>query len=145
MRPVGVDVSMCGREVLSGPTVGVETEEPVDVVSFVFTNYTYTPILPVFLLLVGRDVDKSGRPLQAIGIFQLLEEDLNGLAIGCVLGDEMDAFGILDVGRRLVSVEVVGHCESCLVNELVYWMRVERNGIEIWFSPIHDVCKQAYI
>jgi hypothetical protein len=56
-----------------------------------------------------RDVDDGGRPLGAVDIFQFLEEDLDGLAVGRVLRDQVQAWGILDLCGRLVGVEAVGH------------------------------------
>ena len=46
------------------PTVGIQAEEPL------------------FLLLVGGDVDQRRRPLGAVGIRKLFEEDLDFLAVG---------------------------------------------------------------
>ena len=51
--------------------------------------------LPIFLLLVGHDVDDRGGPLGAVDVLELLEQDLDGLAVGGVHGDEVNAFGIL--------------------------------------------------
>jgi len=50
---------------------------------------------PFFLLIVGHDVHKRGGPLGAIGVLELLEQDLDGLAVGRVHSDQMNAFGIL--------------------------------------------------
>ena len=50
---------------------------------------------PLLLLVIGEDVDKCGSPLSAIDILELLEEDLDGLAVGSVHGEEVKAFGIL--------------------------------------------------
>ena len=50
---------------------------------------------PFFLLLIGHDVDDRGSPLGAIGVLELLEENLNGLSIGSVHRNQMNAFGIL--------------------------------------------------
>jgi hypothetical protein len=46
-------------------------------------------------LVVGEDVDERGSPLSAVGVLELLEQDLNSLAVGCVHGEEVNAFGIL--------------------------------------------------
>lgn len=59
------------------PTVRVESQEPL------------------LLLVIGEDVDEGGGPLSAIDILKLLEEDLDGLAVGSVHGEEVKAFGIL--------------------------------------------------
>lgn len=82
---------------------------------------------PFLLLLIGHDVDERGGPLGAIGVFELLEEDLNCLAVWSVHGDEVDALCILlydvslisigsrvmvkylDLGRSFADVEFVGH------------------------------------
>lgn len=74
------------------PTIGVDAQEPI------------------LLLLVGHDVDKSGGPLSAVDILQLLEQDLDGLAIGCVHSQQMKAFGVLHLIGRLVSVERSHDC-----------------------------------
>lgn len=50
---------------------------------------------PLFLLLVGHDVDECSGPLGSVGVLELLEQDLDGLAVGSVHGDEVNAFGIL--------------------------------------------------
>jgi hypothetical protein len=50
---------------------------------------------PFFLLLVGHDVDDGGGPFGAVGVFELLEQNLDGLAVGCVHGDQVDALGVL--------------------------------------------------
>ena len=50
---------------------------------------------PLLLLVIGEDVDEGGGPLSAIDILKLLEEDLDGLAVGSVHGEEVNAFGIL--------------------------------------------------
>lgn len=42
---------------------------------------------PFFLLLVGHDVDDGGGPFGAVGVFELFEQDLDGLAVGRVHGD----------------------------------------------------------
>lgn len=68
---------------------------------------------PFLLLLVGADVDQSRRPLCAVSIGQLLEEDLHFLPIGRGLRDEVEAFGVLDRVRRLRDVEVFGHSGQC--------------------------------
>lgn len=62
---------------MAKPTVRVESQEPL------------------LLLVVGEDVNECGGPLSAIDILELLEEDLDGLAIGSVHGEEVNAFGIL--------------------------------------------------
>lgn len=87
---------------------------------------------PLLLLLVGHDVDECGCPLSAVGVLELFEQDLDGLSIGGVHGDEVDAFGILwgdvsvtsalkthrathlDLGRCIADVELVGH-DCCAV------------------------------
>ena len=50
---------------------------------------------PVFLLIVGHDVHERSGPLGAIGVLELLEQDLDGLSVGRVHRDEMDALGVL--------------------------------------------------
>jgi hypothetical protein len=50
---------------------------------------------PVFLLVVGHDVHERGGPLGAVRVLELLEEDLDGLSVGRVHCDEVDAFGVL--------------------------------------------------
>jgi hypothetical protein len=59
------------------PTVWVESQEPL------------------LLLVIGEDVDECGGPLGAIDVLELLEQDLDGLAVGSVHGEEVKAFGIL--------------------------------------------------
>ena len=59
------------------PTVRVESQEPL------------------LLLVIGEDVDEFGGPLGAIDVLELLEQDLDGLAVGSVHGEEVKAFGIL--------------------------------------------------
>jgi hypothetical protein len=51
--------------------------------------------LPIFLLLVGHDVDDRGGPLGAVYVLELFKQDLDGLAVGSVHGDEVDTFGVL--------------------------------------------------
>jgi hypothetical protein len=58
-------------------TVGIESQEPF------------------LLLLIGHDVDERGGPLSAVDVLELLEQDLDGLAVGSVHGEEVKAFGIL--------------------------------------------------
>jgi len=53
------------------------------------------PQEPLLLLVVGHDVDESGGPLGTIDVLQLLEQDLNSLAIGGVHSEKVKAFGIL--------------------------------------------------
>lgn len=65
---------------------------------------------PLLLLLVGHDVDERGGPFRAVGILELLEQDLDGLAVGRVHCDEVKAFGVLHLGGRLAGVELVCHC-----------------------------------
>ena len=63
---------------------------------------------PVFLLLVGHDVDEGGGPGdggRAVGVFELLEHDLHGLAVGGVHGEEVEALGVLHLGGGFVGVE----------------------------------------
>lgn len=50
---------------------------------------------PVFLLVVGHDVHERGGPLGAVRVLELLEEDLDGLTVGRVHCDEMNALGVL--------------------------------------------------
>ena len=79
---------------MAKPTVGVESQEPL------------------LLLVIGEDVDERGGPLSAVDILELLEEDLDGLAVGSVHGEEVKAFGIL-----WVAVSIVPTCnddEICL-------------------------------
>ena len=94
------------------PAIGVESQEPF------------------LLLVIGKDIDKCGSPFGAIDILELLEQDLNGLAVGSVHGEEVKAFGILwlavsiapacnlammrrdaylDLVGSLADVELVGH------------------------------------
>lgn len=73
------------------PTVRVETQEPL------------------LFLHVGRDVDQRGAPFGAVGIVQLLEHDLCGLAVGRVLREEVQALGLGHLGGRFGDVEVVRH------------------------------------
>jgi hypothetical protein len=72
-------------------SVGIQTEEPL------------------VLLHVGRDVDDGRGPLRAVLGSELLEHDLSGLAIGSVLGDQVEAFGVLDVVGGRGDVELVCH------------------------------------
>lgn len=76
------------------PTVWIQAEEPV------------------LLLLVGHDVDQRRGPFGPVHVLELLQEDLNLLAIGSALSDEMKTAGIFDRGRRLVGVQGVGHCSK---------------------------------
>jgi len=46
-------------------------------------------------LVIGEDIDKRGSPLSAIGVLELLEQNLDSLAVGSVHGQEVKAFGIL--------------------------------------------------
>lgn len=46
---------------------------------------------PLFLLLVGHDVDEGGGPGGSVEVVELFEEDLDGLAVGGVHGDEVKA------------------------------------------------------
>ena len=62
---------------------------------------------PVLLLLVGEDVDEGGGPLDAVGVFEFFEEDLDGLAVGGVHGDEVKAFGVLSVNVSIVHCTIV--------------------------------------
>ena len=68
---------------------------------------------PLFLLLVGRDVDDRGGPLGAVGIPEFLKHDLCGLAIGSVLCYEVQAFGLRDLFGRFGNVELIRHCVGC--------------------------------
>lgn len=67
---------IAGRVVVK-PTIGVKSQEPF------------------LLLVIGKDIDKRGSPFGAIDILELLEQDLNGLAVGSVHGKEVKASGIL--------------------------------------------------
>lgn len=60
------------------------------------------PQEPLFLLLVGHDVDEGSGPLGSICVLELFEQDLDGLAVGSVHGDEVNAFGILWVRVSIV-------------------------------------------
>lgn len=62
---------------MAKPTVGIKSQEPF------------------LLLIIGKDIDKGGSPLGAIDILELLEQDLDGLAVGSVHSEEVKAFGIL--------------------------------------------------
>ena len=42
---------------------------------------------PVLFLLIGRNIDERGRPLNVVHIFQFLQEYLNFLPIGRALRD----------------------------------------------------------
>lgn len=64
---------------------------------------------PILLLLIGHDVDQGRRPGQSISVLELLEEDLHGLSIGRVHRQEVQALGILDLGRGAVVVDGGGH------------------------------------
>jgi hypothetical protein len=46
-------------------------------------------------LLIGHDIDERGGPFGAIGVLELLEQDLDSLAVGSVHSDEVNTFGIL--------------------------------------------------
>lgn len=77
---------------------------------------------PVLLLLVGHDVDQSSGPGGAVDEGKLLEEDLDLLAIGGALSDEMKPLGILDIRRSVVAVEV-RHVESYTLAALLIELR----------------------
>lgn len=65
---------------------------------------------PFFLLLVGRDVDQRRGPLGAVLVGQFFEDDLRGLAVGRVLRDQVQTFGVFHLCRCLGDVQVVcGH------------------------------------
>ncbi len=71
------------------PTVGIESQEPL------------------LLLVIGEDVDKCSGPLSAIDILELLEQNLDGLAVGSVHGKEVKAFGIL-----WIAVSIAAACND---------------------------------
>ena len=75
--------------------VGIETEEPF------------------LLLLIGIDVDEGRGPFRAVAVCEFFEEDLRSLAIGRVLGDEVQTFGFGDFLWSLGDVEIVRHGEDC--------------------------------
>ena len=62
---------------------------------------------PLLLLVIGEDVDKCGSPLGAIDILELLEQDLDGLAVRGVHSEEVNAFGVL-----LLAVSIVPACHD---------------------------------
>jgi len=66
---------------------------------------------PFLLLLIGHNVNDSSGPCRAICLSEFFEKDLNCLTIRSALGDEMKAFGLLDVFGRLVNIKLVGHVE----------------------------------
>ena len=65
----------------------------------------------LLLLDIGGNIDQGGRPLRAILHGKLLEQDLCGLAIGRVLGEQVEARSVLDLvwGRRDVEVLFRSH------------------------------------
>lgn len=67
------------------------------------------PEKPILLLLIGPDIDQSCCPFCTIDVLELFQKDLNFLSIWSVLGDEMEALGIFDRCRRLISVEGARH------------------------------------
>jgi hypothetical protein len=109
------------------PAVGVEAEEPWSM-SVVVQSVRCSALLvgdikfldeargregvclgvrTLFLLDIRGDVDQLGVPLGAILDSQLFEEDLGGLAVGSVLGDQGKSLSILDIVWRRRDVEVV--------------------------------------
>lgn len=99
-------------------TIGIESEEPV------------------FLLVVGHDVNQCGCPFDAVDILQFLEIDLDGLAIGRGHGQKMDAFGILDVVWRLICVEVVRHGCCFLLSFFFVLSTTKSNAFKKWHFGI---------
>ena len=64
---------------------------------------------PLLFLLVGHDVDERGGPFGAVGVAELFEHDLRGLAIGRVLRNQVQAFCFGDLLGGFGDIEVVGH------------------------------------
>jgi hypothetical protein len=96
---------------------------------------------PFLLLLVGADVDDGCRPLRVVGVGEFFKKDLHFLSIGRRLGDEVEAFGVLDLIRRLSNVEMFGHGQGCC---LVTW--VEECEIEtVWEEKIGDAVEDVVL
>ncbi len=64
---------------------------------------------PLFLLLIGHDIDECGGPFCTVAVGKLFKEDLCGLSVGSVLCDEVEAFGFGDLLRSVRDVEIVRH------------------------------------
>lgn len=63
-------------------------------------------------MLIGHDIDERRRPFGLVHVLELFQENLDLLAIGGALSDEMETFGFFDRRRRLVGVQGVGHCSK---------------------------------
>lgn len=50
---------------------------------------------PLLLLLIGHDIDERCRPFQTVEVLQLLQQDLNRLAVGRAHRDQMNALARL--------------------------------------------------
>lgn len=54
------------------------------------------PEKPIFLLLIGTDIDQGCCPLCAIDVLEFFQKDLDFLSVWSVLGDQMEALGFFD-------------------------------------------------
>ena len=86
IRPTRCKLSVNAKRVAVKPAVRIKSQEPF------------------LLLVIGKDIDKRGSPLSAIDVLELLEQDLNGLAVGGVHGEEVNALGILWLAVSIASV-----------------------------------------